>query len=109
MRPAYPLSTRCFSGRPLTLPKSAEAPITATERGWRRRWTIRARSLGEMDIAATLEGGDVGLGPAQDERVDIVGPLERVEGFHVHQVPYDVELVGDAVAAVHVARVAGDL
>src|SRR5229473_2928419 len=45
----------------------------------------------------------------QDERVDVVRALVGVDGLEVAQHAHHVEFVGDAVAAVHVARDARDV
>ena len=55
-------------------------------------------------LASGGEGLDAGLGAAQDQGVDVVGALVGVDRLEVHDVADDVVLVGDAVAAVHVAR-----
>src|SRR5437016_858109 len=47
---------------------------------------------------------DAGLRAAEDQGVDVVGALVGVDGLQVGQHAHDVEFVGDAVAAVHVAR-----
>ena len=55
------------------------------------------------------EGLDAGDGAAEDEAVDVVGAFVGVDGFEVLGVAHDVELGGDAVAAVDVAGGAGDV
>src|SRR5262245_39248151 len=50
-----------------------------------------------------------GLRPPEDQRVYVVRPLIRVDRLQVHRMAHDVELERDAVAAVHVARHAGDV
>ena len=52
---------------------------------------------------------DAGLRAPQDQRMDIVCALVGIDRFQVHYMANDVILVGDAVAAVHIARHAGDL
>src|SRR5712672_2730148 len=52
---------------------------------------------------------DPGLGAAENQGVDVVGALVGVDGLEVRQHAHDVELVGDAVAAMHVAREARDV
>jgi len=52
---------------------------------------------------------NAGLSTAEDKGMDIVGALVGVHGFQVHHVANDVELVGDAVATVHVAGRPGNL
>src|SRR5205085_368535 len=47
---------------------------------------------------------DAGLCAAEDQRMDVVRALVGIDGFEVRQHAHYVELVGDAVAAVHVAR-----
>ena len=48
-----------------------------------------------------------GLGAAEDQGMHVVGAFIGVDHLEVHQVPDHAELVDDAVAAEHVARVAG--
>jgi len=55
------------------------------------------------------EGLKAGDGAAQDESMDVVCAFVRVDGLEVHDVPDDVVLVADAVAAQHVAALAGDV
>src|SRR5208283_4758375 len=55
------------------------------------------------------EGGDAGLGAPQDQGVDVVGAFVSVDRLQVHHVADHVVLVGDAVAAMHVAGGAGDV
>jgi hypothetical protein len=50
---------------------------------------------------------DPGLCAAEDERVDVVSALAGVYRLEVRQHAHHVELVRYAVAAVHVARLAG--
>src|SRR6185312_11271923 len=52
---------------------------------------------------------DAGLGAAEDERVDVVRALVGVHGLEVLRHADDVILLGDAVAAVHVACRPGDV
>src|SRR4029077_6805598 len=52
---------------------------------------------------------DPGLGAAEDQRVDVVRAFVGIDGFEIAQHAHHVELVGDAVAAVDVARHARDL
>src|SRR5487761_2656326 len=52
---------------------------------------------------------DAGLGTAEDERVDVVRALVGVDRLEVHEHAYHVVFFRDAVAAVHVARDAGDV
>src|SRR5262245_45407425 len=52
---------------------------------------------------------DPGLRAAEDQRVDIVRALVGVDCLEVRHHAHDVELVRNAVAAVHIARQAGDL
>src|SRR5579883_1774295 len=58
---------------------------------------------------SSIEGGDAGLGAAEDEGVDVVRALIGVDRLQIHDVADDVVLVRDAVAAMHVARRPGDL
>src|SRR6185437_2351196 len=53
--------------------------------------------------------GYAGLCTAEDQRMDVVRPLVGVDGLEVQHVADHVELVDDAVAAVHVARHPCDL
>src|SRR6266702_403803 len=50
------------------------------------------------------ERRDPGLRPPEDEGVDVVRALIGVDCLEIHDVADDVELVGDAVAAMHIAR-----
>src|SRR5262245_2353308 len=50
-----------------------------------------------------------GLRAAEDQRVHVVGAFIGVDGLQVRGVAHDVVLDLDAVAAVHVARHAGDI
>ncbi len=52
---------------------------------------------------------DAGLRAAEDQRVDVVRALVGVDGLEIAEHAHHVELVGDAVAAVHVARQPRDL
>src|SRR5690606_27028297 len=55
------------------------------------------------------EGLDAGLGAAQDEGVDVVGALIGIDRLQVHDMTDDMVFIRYAVAAVHVARHAGDV
>src|SRR6266849_6270063 len=57
----------------------------------------------------SAERRDAGLRAAEDEGVDVMRALVSVDRLEVHDVANHVELVGDAVAAMHVARDAGDV
>src|SRR5207302_4007130 len=57
----------------------------------------------------TGEGLDAGLRAPEDERVDIVRAFVGIDHLQVDDVADDAELVGDAVAAQHIAREARDL
>ena len=46
---------------------------------------------------------------AQDQSMNIVGALVRVDGLQVHDVPDDVVVVADAVTSEHVSRRPGDV
>src|SRR5689334_24947596 len=65
--------------------------------------------LGHYPGALSAESGNAGLGAAEDQRVDVVRALVSVDGLQVDQMSDDVELVVDAVAAVHVAGEPGDI
>ena len=49
------------------------------------------------------------LGASQDQRVDVVRAFIGVDGFQIQHVPDDVVFIGHAIAAMHVARDAGDV
>src|SRR3546814_20026645 len=50
-----------------------------------------------------------GLRPAQDQRVHVVRAFVRVDHLEIDQMAGDAELVGNTVAAQHVARQAGHI
>src|ERR1700747_2732901 len=52
---------------------------------------------------------DAGDSSAEDQSVDVMGALISVDGLQVQDMPHHVILDLDAVAAVHVARGAGDV
>src|SRR5258708_25748237 len=52
---------------------------------------------------------DPRLRAAEDQRVDVVGTLVGVDRLEIAQHAHDVEFLGNAVAAVHVAGEAGGL
>src|SRR3954470_18491833 len=52
---------------------------------------------------------DAGLRPPEDQGMDVMGPLIGVDRLEIDHVADDVELVRDAVAAMHVARHPGDV
>src|SRR6185437_7759758 len=58
---------------------------------------------------SSSESGDAGLRAAEDQRVDVVRALVGIHGFEVQHVPDHVELVDDAIPAVHVSRDARDI
>src|SRR5688572_20610186 len=68
-----------------------------------------ARKDATASAAPSLESAEPGLSPPKDEGVDVVGPLVGVDGLEVEHMADHVELVGHAVAAVHVARLARDV
>src|SRR5690606_10074078 len=80
------------SARPTGCPRSSRA-------------TTRTRTARR----SSRERLNPGLGAAEDQGVDVVGALVRVDRLEVHDVADHVVLVGDAVAAVHVARGARDV
>src|SRR6218665_3867319 len=55
------------------------------------------------------EGLDAGLGAAQDQRVHIMRAFVGVDHLQVHDMADHAVFVTDAVAAMHVARHAGDV
>src|SRR6266851_6368721 len=70
----------------------------------------RARTVGGHNVAELAgERSDAGLGAAEDQGVDVVGAFIGVDRLEVHHVTDHVVLVGDAVAAMHVAGGAGDV
>src|SRR5689334_176215 len=76
-------------------------------------WWVRvappAIKLRSFSWRLTREGGNAGLGATQYQGVDVVGAFIGVDRFQVHHVADHVVLVGDAVAAVHVAGGAGNV
>src|SRR5471032_3453164 len=85
---------------PLTKP-AASAPATTK---------AMSTSGGNSTASACCgEGLDAGDGAAEDQRMDVVRALVGVDRLEVHGVADHVILVGDTVAAVHVARDAGDI
>src|SRR5688572_10582458 len=60
-------------------------------------------------LGGSTERGDPGLGAPEYQRVDVVRAFVGVDRLEVHHVADYVELVGDAVAAVHVAARTRDL
>ena len=60
-------------------------------------------------IASAGEGLKAGDGAAKDQRMDVMRALIGVHRFQIHHVAHDVIFLGDAVAAMHVARFAGDV
>jgi hypothetical protein len=82
-----------------------------TGRGAMRLGVVRLAELEEYHMPAWSagEGGDPGLGAAEDQGVDVVGAFVGIDRFEVHHVADHVVLVGDAVAAVHVAGGPGDV
>src|SRR5258707_15702894 len=56
-----------------------------------------------------IEGLNTGDGAPQDQRVDVVRAFVGIDDLEVDEVADDAELVGDAVAAEHVARHARDV
>src|SRR5438552_3475157 len=55
------------------------------------------------------KGLDAGLRAAEDQGVDVVRAFVGIDHLQVDDVADDAELVGDAIAAQHVAREARDL
>src|SRR6266480_6990083 len=70
-----------------------------------------ARIAGSLEKAAELggKGLDAGLRAAEDQGVDVVRAFVGIDHLQVDDVADDAELVGDAVAAQHIAREARDL
>src|SRR5437667_2537301 len=100
------------SGRVLgTCARSAAATASSCPaRAWKRAMmTSSIAVLRGAGRKRSAEGGDAGLGAAEDEGVDVVRALVGVGRLEVHDMADDVELVDDAVAAVHVARDPGDV
>src|SRR6266850_1237653 len=64
---------------------------------------------GDKLSAIAGEGLDAGLRAAEDQRVDVVRAFVGIDHLEVDDMADDAELVGDAVAAQHVAREARDL
>src|SRR5690349_7463131 len=52
---------------------------------------------------------DAGLCPAEDQGMNVVRALVGIHHLEIDDMAYDAILVRDAVAAVHVARGAGDV
>ena len=73
-------------------------------------WFASADAAAGAKIGASRKRGstkrrNTGLRAAENQRVDVVRAFVRVDRLEVHHVADHVEFVGDAVAAVHVARV----
>src|SRR3954470_14944660 len=71
-------------------------------RGFRPRAGMTVERFSEKRL-------DAGLGAAEDQRVNVVRALVSVDGFEIAQHAHHVKLVGDAVAAMHVAGEARDV
>ena len=52
----------------------------------------------------SAESGDSRLCATENQGVDIVSAFIRVHSLEVDEMAHDVELVGDAVSAVHIPR-----
>src|SRR5207253_4931 len=88
------------------MPPAIPAP---TSRRMCSRSIARATRRAAFAAGRSEERLNPGLRPAEDQGVDIVGALIGVDSFQVAQHAHHMKFVGDAVAAVHVARGARDL
>ena len=75
----------------------------------RRRAEVVVELHASVPAFISGERRDARLCATEDQRVDVVRAFVRIDGLEVQQVPDHVELVDDAVAAVHVARHPRDL
>jgi len=71
--------------------------------------TIVLKSGQTLSCTFPIIVGAAGLRPPQHQGMDIVGALIGVDGFQVQHMPHHMIVVGDAVAAMHVAGGARDL
>src|SRR5215472_10160639 len=72
--------------------------------GWRREWRPTLRPRAGTRPGGSYEGADSRDVAADEQRLDRLGALERVDRLDVGQVPHHVVLQQDAVAAEQVAR-----
>src|SRR5579859_555416 len=72
-------------------------------------WRFAATAGVTASPATILEGVLAGDGAAEDQGVDVMGPLVGVDRFQVRGVAHHVVLAADPVAAMHVPRHPGDL
>src|SRR3954452_11304063 len=89
----------------MAAPPAVCRPVSGRAREFRRNLPPAKACPG----ALSAESRNAGLGAAEDQRVDVVRALVSVDGLQIDQMADDVELVVDAVAAVHVAGEAGDI
>ena len=102
-----PLMVACRLGEAADLLLADEVPARTGE-----RLACKARQLAIVDYAhhvASKEGLEARLRPPQDESMNVVRAFIGVDRFEVLGVPHHVILDLDAVAAMHVARLAGDI
>jgi len=64
---------------------------------------------GSAAVDLTAEGGDAGDSPAEDECVDVVGPLVRVHCLQVHYVPDNVIFIGYSVSSKHIPALSSNI
>ncbi len=73
------------------------------------RLVIRRGGASPEKRPNSTEGRDAGLRATENQRMNVVRALVGIDRFEVHYMADHMELVGDAVAAVHVAGRARDI
>src|SRR3954471_4310630 len=89
----------------MAAPPAVCRPVLGRVREFRRNLPPAKARPGVL----SAESRNAGLGAAEDQRVDVVRALVSVDGLQIDQMADDVKLVMDAVAAMHIAREAGDI
>src|SRR5450830_676436 len=89
---------------PVLAPASAAKPVPGYRGAGSASPQVSPRQGGSI-----RERSDPGLSPAQDQGVHVMGAFIGVDHLQVHQVAGHTELVADAVATHHVARLARDM
>ena len=87
-----------------------------TSRSFPGTFSFRARAredrarggIGKRD-ALSAKSGDSRLCATENQGVDIVSAFIRIYSLEIDEMAHDVELVGDAVSAVHIPRDSGDI
>jgi hypothetical protein len=75
----------------------------------RKPSTPAATTCAGVSVKPSEERLNARLGPPEDQRVNVVRAFIGIDDLEVDEMPGDTELVGDAVAAEHVARETGDI